>query len=94
MAKSKDSRYDAVRHLIRAGNITSLQAVFKIIPVTVVKTDAHIHYATLHRKIYESGLLKLDEMIALADLFGVTPQEIMQLALTDLKYKPPGKAKG
>lgn len=93
MAKSKDSRYEAVKHLIQTGNIKSLEAVFKIIPVTVVKTDARIHYATLHRKIYQPGLLKAEEIIVLADLFDVTPQEIMGLILTDLKYKAPGKPK-
>lgn len=92
--KPKDSRYDAVKHLIQTGNITSLKAAFKIIPITVVKTDAGIHYATLHRKIHEPGLLKLDEMIVLADLFGVTPQEFMGLALTDLGYEAPDKTKG
>ncbi|MFY0255459.1 hypothetical protein ACDQ55_16055 [Chitinophaga sp. 30R24] len=94
MSKSKkDVRYEAVKQLIQTGNLTSLQAAFQIIPVTVVKADAGFHYATLHRKIYQPSLFKVEEIIILANLFNVSPQEILGLALTDLKYKATTVAK-
>ncbi|NSL85588.1 hypothetical protein [Chitinophaga solisilvae] len=87
MAKVKDTRIEAVKSLVEANKLTSLQGVFDIIPFTAVSTATGIHYSTLHKKVHTPGLLKIDECILLAEYFGITPDSILQLALNDMKYR-------
>jgi hypothetical protein len=83
----KDNRYEAVKSLIETGRIKRLKDIFTIIPISVVHRDSNIHYATLHRRIYDTRLLTLDNFIKLAELIEVTPEVIVSLAIADISKK-------
>lgn len=85
MKMTKDIRYEVVKTLIETGKIVSLKAIFQIIPMTIIKEDAKMHYSTLQRRIFKPRLLTTDNYLALAELFDVTPQKIFELALYDIR---------
>lgn len=89
MAKAKDTRLGAIKELVHSGTITSLKAIFDIMPLTAVSTLSGIHYSTLYKKVNNPGLFKTDEQIILAELFGISVHQFLTLQLNDMKYKPP-----
>ncbi|MET7000674.1 hypothetical protein [Chitinophaga defluvii] len=81
------SRYDFIRPLVEIGNVTSLQEIFmrKLIPITQFINDTGSRYATMHDKIYNPGNLKLEDFIIIGNLFDLTPEQVVTLALKDMK---------
>lgn len=84
---TKDIRYDVVKTLIEAGKINSLKAIFTIIPMTIAKEDAKMHYSTFQRRILNPHLLTTDNYISLALLFDIKPEKLFELALNDIRNK-------
>ena len=79
----KDPRYKAIKSLIETQNLHNLQDIFEVVPITIVKSDLGVHYNTLRRRIDKMELLTLNDIISLADLFDVQPEEIFKLAIID-----------
>lgn len=83
----KDQRYFAIKSLIEAKRISSLEEVFKIIPLSVVRVDMNANYSTLRKRIYTGETLTLKDFRLMGELFEVDPSEILYLALNDVKRK-------
>jgi hypothetical protein len=83
----KDSRYKAIKSLIESKGINSLQDVFTIIPLTVVKRDTKANYNTLRNRVNKPETLTTKNFIELAKLFEVEPIEVFKLALNDINSK-------
>lgn len=84
----KDQRYFAIKSLIETKRINSLQEVFKIIPLSVVRVDMKANYSTLRKRVYNGDSLTLKDFRLMGDLFEVDPTEVFRLAILDLKNKP------
>jgi hypothetical protein len=80
----KDPRYNAIKSLIESKGIKSLQEVFTIVPLTVIKKDMKTNYNTLRNRINEPETLTKKNLIGMAALFEVNPIEVFQLALNDI----------
>lgn len=93
-ANNHDKRFEVIKMLVDAGKLHSLQAIFDIIPISTVGTASGIHYSTLHKKIYNPGLFKIEECILLGNLFGLTTPEFINLLLNDMKNKRQKKSAG
>jgi hypothetical protein len=83
----KDARYNAVKSLIETNRIQSLQEVFTIVPVTAVKNDIKVNYNTLRRRLDNTELLTLKDIILLAELFEVDAINIFKLAQADFSKR-------
>jgi hypothetical protein len=79
----KDQRYKAIKSLIQTGSINSLKDIFTIVPISVVKNDLKVNYNTLRRKIDNSELLTVKDIVSLAILFEVDAIEVFKLSLFD-----------
>ncbi len=83
----KDQRYKAIKSLIETKQIASLEEVFNIIPLSVVRTDMKVNYSTLRKRIHAGDTLTVRDFRLMSELFGVDPVEIFKLALTDVLSK-------
>lgn len=83
----KDQRYYAIKSLIETKRINSLEEVFKIIPLSVVRVDMNANYNTLRKRVHNGDTLTLKDFRLMGELFEVDPAEILHLALMDLKSK-------
>ncbi len=92
---TKDKRYTVVKNLISGGHLKSFQAIFEIIPKTVVLKDLHIHNQRFNDMLDDVSLFLLLELYELADLLEVDGKIIIDLAhdqyMADQKRK--GKRK-
>jgi hypothetical protein len=89
----KDPRYKAVKSLIETGNIQGFEELFTIIPISTVKDDLKINYNTLRSHISNPALITLKEISLLADVLEVSPLQVFNLALNDLKKNKRSPAK-
>jgi hypothetical protein len=80
----KDQRYYAIKSLIETKRIHSLQLVFEIIPLSVVRVDMKANYSTLRKRVYNGDTLTLKDFRLMGELFEVDPSEILRLALFDV----------
>jgi hypothetical protein len=90
MAKEKikkDSRIEAISALVKAGNVSSFKDIFDIIPVSTVATLSKMHYSTLHKKVNNPRLLKIEECMLLATLFSLSVNDIVTLSMNDINRK-------
>ena len=90
---SKDSRYSAIKALIENNNMSGLKQIFTILPISVLKQDLKVNYNTLRRRIYNTELMTVKDIRAIAQLIEVTEEKILQLCLMDLQQKRPNKKK-
>lgn len=90
----KDPRYKAIKSLIETKRLQGLKDAFEIIPITIVRTDLKVNYNTLRRKIDNSELITVNDILSLAKLIEVDPVEIFRLSVLDYeKQKKPTKRK-
>lgn len=93
---NKDPRYDAVRVLFNAGSIKSIRDVFQFIPKTTVYKDLGINFNRFDRAIVDPSIFRMQELIELADLFGVDQIKFIYMAYEQAMTvkKIPGKEIG
>lgn len=84
---SKDARYRAVKALMEKAEIKGLKDVFMYLPISVLKVDMKVNYNTLRRKIDNSSLLTVRDIISMAKLFEVDESKILALATSDINSK-------
>nr|WP_295864949.1 hypothetical protein [uncultured Chitinophaga sp.] len=72
--------------------IRNFQELLEFASLTDLSEDADFHKSTLHKKIVQPQLMKIEECIKLAEILYVTPQHIMSLALNEMKWKPAKKS--
>lgn len=61
--------------LIETRRINSLSEVFKIIPLTFVRTDMNANYSTLRQRIAVSETLTLKDFVFMSELLEIEPVE-------------------
>lgn len=84
---SKDPRYRAVKALMEKDEVKGLKDIFTILPISVLKVDMKVNYNTLRRKIDDSSLLTVRDIMSIAKLFEVEEVKILQLSMVDLNAK-------
>lgn len=84
MKALKDQRYKAIKSLIASKGIHGLKDVFTIMPMSIVRGDMKINYNTLRRRINNSDLLTVKDIISMADLFEVDAVEVFRLVINDI----------
>lgn len=77
----KDQRYKAIKSLIESKSIQSFKDIFTIIPISTVKADMKVNYNTLRRRIDNSELLTVKDVVAMAKLFDVQEVLLFQIIL-------------
>lgn len=75
-----DPRYDAVRVLIETGHIKSFPDIFQYIPKTNVYKDLGVNFNRFSRAIIDPSILKLGELKEIAELFGIDPKKMIDMA--------------
>lgn len=81
----KDPRYDVVHEMLRKKKITSIQEIFKHIPVSVVAKDLRKNNQVVHTMVYERpGKWKVEEIIKMAELFNYDSHKLMMLISKDI----------
>jgi hypothetical protein len=81
----KDQRYKAIKSLIQTQGIQGLKEIFTILPLSVVKDDMKINYNTLRRRVDNGKLLTIKDVLLMAELFEVEPNDLFRLILFDVK---------
>jgi hypothetical protein len=76
----KDPRYDAIKLLIEAGRIQSIKDIFTFIPKTTVYKDLGINFNRFDRAITDPSIFRMQELITLAELFGVDALQFIYMA--------------
>lgn len=80
----KDPRYKAIKSLIENKSLSGLKEIFDIIPISTVRIDSKTNYNTLRRRINNSNLLTVKDIVSMATLIEVDPLEIFRLSLNDI----------
>lgn len=92
MTKSKNKQTEIVneriRTLVEAGSITKFTEVLEMAKLTNVALGVPLHYSTVSRLKNAPGTIKVEMIVALSEFFEMSPQELFQLTLNDLGYKP------
>jgi len=93
MAKLPENGYDLVKPLLESGNINSLQEIFtrKIVRITQFIKDTGKTYSTMQGRLLKPENLKLSDLIKIGEMLNLSPQEVVTLALRDIKPKPSSK---
>lgn len=93
----KDPRYGAVKVLIETEHITSIRDIFLFIPKTTVYKDLGINFNRFERAIADPSIFRMQELVDLADMFGVDPKKFIYMAyeqsLTVKKKRPEKRTK-
>ena len=92
MVMSKDRRYNAIKSMIEDGSISSFKEIFEVIPKTLVSKDMGMNYQTFTRKVAEPDLFNFRELLFMANLFDVNPENLFKRIMSDLTA--PAKKKG
>lgn len=86
--EKKGIKPEVVKALVQTGVVKSLREVFDMTKLTNLARDTKIHYSTMSKYKNQPETIKTEIYIILADYYGLTPQEVMTLALNDMDYKP------
>lgn len=80
----KDPRYKAIKSLIESKGIDSLNDIFTIIPLTVIKKDLKVNYDTIRRRVNKPETLTSKDVVGMAALFEVDPVDVFRLVVIDI----------
>lgn len=83
--KQKDLSYKYAKDLIAGGSITSLNQAFKVVKLRQIARDTNLKYATLQNRTNNPEKYRLEEFIEIARIFDLTANQVMDLALNDMK---------
>lgn len=75
-----DPRYDAVRVLIETGHIKSFPDIFHYIPRTTVYKDLGVNFNRFSKAIYDPSMFRMEELKEIAELFGIDPKKMIDMA--------------
>jgi hypothetical protein len=78
----KDRRFIAVKALLESGEITEIAHIFDLVPKTAAYKQLGMGYLRFLECLKSPGSFTVDELLVLADLFGVDGKVII-----DLVYK-------
>jgi hypothetical protein len=79
-----DARYDIIKMMIAAGKIKSFADIFIYIPKTTVYKDLGINFNRFARAIADPSLFRLQELLTLANLFGVEAKVFLEFVIQEL----------
>lgn len=89
----KNPAYAKIKHLIDTGFITEFQQILPEIQKNVLYKDLHMGFQAFDRRLNDPALFTLGELMALADLIGVDPRVIVDLALKQKEGNKKSKPK-
>lgn len=75
-----DPRYGSIKVLIEAGHIKSIRDIFQYIPKTTVYKDLGINFHRFDRAIGDPSIFRMQELVVLAELFGVDAWKLIGIA--------------
>jgi hypothetical protein len=89
----KDYRYNVVRILFEQGEIKTFAQIFDYIPKTVVGSELRTNNNRITLLIKDPLKFKLSELIKIANVIGIEPDLLVNMALNgpQNKKKKPGK---
>lgn len=76
----RDPRYESIRVLIEADYIKSIRDIFIHIPKTTVYKDLGVNFNRFDRAIQNPSIFRLQELVVLAELFGVDAKKLIDMA--------------
>jgi hypothetical protein len=76
----RDPRYASVKALIESGHIKSIRDIFINIPKTTVYKDLGINFNRFDRAILNPSIFRMQELVALAELFEVDAKQLIDIA--------------
>lgn len=85
---ARDNRYQVVKRLIEANDITTFQQIFDFIPKRVVYGDLGLNYARFQRLFGKPEKLTLAELLKLSQLIECEPHKLFDIATA---FKTPKK---
>lgn len=77
--KVKDERFDNVNAVFRAGNIRSLEDIFKYVPKSLVGPQLKMKQERLSRLIFKVGKFEVRDVLLIGSLFRLTKKETFRL---------------
>ena len=78
--KVVDPRYDAVRVLLETGHIKSFPDIFYYIPKTTVYKNLGVNFNRFSKAIYDPSIFRMEELKEIAELFGIDPKIMIDMA--------------
>lgn len=76
----RDARYGSIKVLIENGHIKTVKDIFIHIPKTTVYKDLGINFNRFDRAIRDPSIFRMQELITLAELFGVDALQFIHMA--------------
>jgi hypothetical protein len=90
-----DPRYGSIKVLIESGHIKSIREIFQFIPKTTVYKDLGINFSRFDRAIVDPSIFRMQELVVLAELFGVDAWKLIGMAYDQmLAINKPKRKKG
>ena len=90
-----DPRYGSIKVLIESGHIKSIREIFQFIPKTTVYKDLGINFNRFDRAIVDPSIFKMQELVILAEMFGVDAWKFIGMAYEQmLAYNKAKRKKG
>jgi hypothetical protein len=84
---ASDKRYGLVRSLFREGETYTFIDVFDIIPKTVIAKDLGMNYHTFTRKAEDPERFTLQEIMRMAEMFGMGAQGLCERVFMAMELK-------
>ena len=82
--RGRDGRYSTVKVLLDAGKVKSMKDLFIFMPKTIVFKDLGVNFNRFCRAINDPSGFRIAEIFVLADLFGVEPKVLLDIAYNDI----------
>jgi hypothetical protein len=82
-----DKRYGVIKALFREGDRYRFKDIFDIVPKTIVAKDLGMNYHAFTRKVGDPERFTLKEIIKMADMFAIGPQNLCDRIFIDIEEK-------
>lgn len=77
----KDNRYNYVRSVWKAGDLTTFNDIFQIIPRSIVAKDLGLNYERFVKKIFRPERFTFEDVSRIARLLEIEPKILANLVL-------------
>lgn len=86
-------KYRTIKFLIEAGQVRTIEDIFKIVPKSAVLKDFRINFGRFNAALADPSRFRLSELKAIADLFNVDARLLVDIAYNQMAKPKRGRPK-
>jgi len=93
MRKKGEDNFKLVKRLVEAGDFTTIEQVAEFVTVTHLAIKSHLAYSTLHDKVANPQLFRVDDFIKMGKVLDLSPLQLITLVMNSINKKVKVKSK-